>query len=107
MENVSLKSQLTSILRTRNLIALFQPIIDLSRASVYGHEALIRGPVGTELHSPLALFEACHLVGLTPEMEHLSREIVLQQYAKSNDKNKIFVNIRIHHFLLIVNNSII
>ena len=96
MENVSLKSQLTSILQTRNLTALFQPIIDLNRASVYGHEALIRGPVETALHSPLALFEACHLVGLTPEMEHLSREIVLQQYAKSNDKNKIFVNISPH-----------
>ena len=91
MENVSLKSQLTSILQTRNLTALFQPIIDFNRASVYGHEALIRGPVETALHSPLALFEACHLVDLTPEMEHLSREIVLQQYAKSNDKNKLFV----------------
>lgn len=96
MENVSLKSQLTSILQTRNLTALFQPIIDLNRASVYGHEALIRGPVETALHSPLALFEACHLVGLTPEMEHLSREIVLQQYAKSQDKNKLFVNISPH-----------
>ena len=96
MENVSLESQLISILRTKNLTALFQPIIDLRRASVYGHEALIRGPVGTALHSPLALFEACQLPGLAPEMEFLSREIVLQHYANSNDKNKLFVNVSPH-----------
>ncbi len=103
MDNADLKSEITSILQSRNLTALFQPIIDINRASVFGHEALIRGPVETELHSPLALFEASHLVGLTPEMEHLSREIVLQQYAKSNDKNKLFVNVSPH--CLQLNNS--
>ena len=96
MENIISKNQITSILQSKNLTSLFQPVIDLNRASVYGHEALIRGPVETELHAPLTLFEACHLVGLTPEMEFLSREIVLQHYVNSNDKNKLFVNVSPH-----------
>ena len=93
MNNKSLKTEIIRIYKSRNLTALFQPIIDLNQASVFGHEALIRGPVETELHYPLALLEASQLVGFAPEMEHLSREIVLQQYAKSNDVNKLFVNI--------------
>lgn len=77
MDNTDLKFEITSILQSRNLTALFQPIIDINRATVFGHEGLIRGPVETELHSPIALFEASHFVGLTPQLEHLSREIVL------------------------------
>ena len=74
----TLHSELLTILESRNLMALFQPVIDLHRASIFGHEALISSPVETALHFPLDLFEASHLVGLTPEMEYLSREIVLQ-----------------------------
>jgi diguanylate cyclase (GGDEF)-like protein len=93
MNPAILESEVTTILQSKNLTALFQPIIDINRSVIYGHEALIRGPVGTKLHSPIDLFEASHLVGLTPEMEFLSREVVLSQYAKSKNLNKLFVNI--------------
>ena len=91
-----MKLQIKSILQSKNLAALFQPIVDINRAIIFGHEAFIRGPVESALHSPLALFEACHKMGFTREMEYLSREIVLQEYAKSQDKNKLFVNVSPH-----------
>jgi diguanylate cyclase (GGDEF)-like protein len=98
MKKTDTRSEVVNILRSRNLTALFQPIIDINQSIVYGHEALIRGPVETTLHSPIDLFEASHLAGLTPEMEHLSREIVLSQYAKSKLLksellNKLFINV--------------
>ena len=93
MSQETLQSDVTAILQSKTLTALFQPIIDINRSIVYGHEALIRGPVGTKLHAPIDLFEASHLVGLTPEMEYLSRDIALGEYAKSKNLNKLFVNI--------------
>ena len=93
MSSLDLQSEVATILESKNLTVLFQPIIDINRSIVYGHEALIRGPIGTKLHAPIDLFEASHLVGLTPEMEYLSRDIALSEYAKSKNLNKLFVNI--------------
>ncbi|MBC7755230.1 MAG: phosphodiesterase [Bdellovibrio sp.] len=91
--NSLLITDVSKIIQTRNLTALFQPIIDLNNSVVFGHEALIRGPVETQLHSPLALLEAAHLTNLTPQIEFLCREVVLAEYAQSQNKNKLFVNI--------------
>lgn len=88
-----MRAEIDGILQSKNLTAMFQPIIDINRSEIYGHEALIRGPVETKLHAPMNLFEASHLVGLTQEMEYLSRNITLSQYAKSKNLNKLFVNI--------------
>ncbi len=88
-----MKSEILDILQSRNINALFQPIIDISNAVVFGHEALIRGPVGTKLHSPLSLLGTSHLVGLAPEMEYLCREVALIRYAEAKNKKKLFVNI--------------
>ena len=88
-----MKTEIASILQQRNLTALFQPIIDMHRGNVFGHEALIRGPVETDLHSPIALLEAAHLVGLTPQTEFLCREIVLTEYAAAKNPKKLFINI--------------
>jgi len=88
-----LKSKILDILDSRNISPLFQPIVDISNATVFGHEALIRGPVGTKLHSPISLLSSSHLVGLLPEVESLCREIVLCRYAECKNQNKLFVNI--------------
>ena len=88
-----MKSKILDILDSRNISPLFQPIIDISNATVFGHEALIRGPVGTKLHSPISLLSSSHLVGLLPEVESLCREIVLCRYAECKNQNKLFVNI--------------
>jgi EAL domain-containing protein (putative c-di-GMP-specific phosphodiesterase class I)/GGDEF domain-containing protein len=88
-----LKSKILDILDSRNISPLFQPIIDISNATVFGHEALIRGPVGTKLHSPISLLSSSHLAGLLPEVESLCRETVLSRYSESKNQNKLFVNI--------------
>ncbi|NIC05809.1 EAL domain-containing protein, partial [Halomonas sp. DX6] len=47
--------ELRAIFEGEQLTPYFQPIVDVGRQRVHGYEALIRGPEGAGLHSPLAL----------------------------------------------------
>jgi EAL domain-containing protein (putative c-di-GMP-specific phosphodiesterase class I) len=85
------QSLLLRILEQRELKAVFQPIVHLSKNEIYSHEGLIRGPVDTTLHSPLALFESARKHNLGFEMEHLSRQIVLESFAASTNPYKLFI----------------
>jgi diguanylate cyclase (GGDEF)-like protein len=93
LNRTSLVTQVQTILRQRLLSAVFQPIVDLNQVVVYGHEGLIRGPLNTALHSPLSLFKEAELNQLGFEMEHLSRQIVLESFAKTRNNNKLFLNV--------------
>jgi EAL domain-containing protein (putative c-di-GMP-specific phosphodiesterase class I)/GGDEF domain-containing protein len=88
-----LKTNIKDILDSKSISPLFQPIIDISNATVFAHEALVRGPVGTKLHSPISLLSSAQLAGLLPEVESLCREIALSRYAESKNQIKLFVNI--------------
>ena len=84
---------LHEILHHRNLNALFQPVIDMRNGEITGYEGLIRGPADSSLHSPLNLFETAQRLGLTLETEMLSRQIVLETFAKLNLPGNLFLNI--------------
>jgi diguanylate cyclase (GGDEF)-like protein len=85
--------ELHKILKHRQLTAVFQPIADLRSASIFGHEGLIRGPVDTRLHMPLALFEEAEQHHLLLEVEHLSRQVVLESFAQQKTNAKLFLNV--------------
>lgn len=82
----------TNILKNRQLTSVYQPIVSLQNADIYGFEGLIRGPAETPLHSPLGLFEAAKACQLLTEMEHLSRQVVLENYAATCKTRKLFLN---------------
>ena len=46
------------ILERRALSCVFQPILDFHARSIFGYEALIRGPKGSIFQSPIDLFDA-------------------------------------------------
>ena len=83
---------LLEILQHRRLNALFQPILDLKEGKFIGFEGLIRGPAGSPLHSPISLFGAVQQCGLSPEMEMLSRQTVLEAFAQLCLPGKLFLN---------------
>jgi diguanylate cyclase (GGDEF)-like protein len=84
---------LREILEQRRLSALFQPIIDLKSGEFLGFEGLIRGPADSPLHSPINLFGAAEQQGLQLELEMLSRQIVLETFAKLNLPGNLFLNV--------------
>ncbi|MGH1463238.1 MAG: GGDEF domain-containing protein, partial [Neptuniibacter sp.] len=49
------RKMLLEILESEALYPHFQPIVDLKKGRVIGHEALIRGPAGSVMASPGAL----------------------------------------------------
>lgn len=90
---ISTAQALNDIVSRQSLSAVFQPIIDLSNASVIGHEGLIRGPSHSPLHMPLALFEAARSERLSSVIEHLSCEVVLQTFGSFQSDLKLFLNV--------------
>lgn len=88
----SQKLEVKKILAEKLLLPLFQPIVDLKSVCIIGHEALIRGPVESILHSPIALFNAAQICGLNLEMEYAAREAALTEYSSTKHQLQLFVN---------------
>ncbi len=84
---------LRDILDQRRLSALFQPIIDLDSGEFLGFEGLIRGPADSPLHSPINLFGAAVQQGLQLELEMLSRQTVLEDFARAKLPGRLFLNV--------------
>ena len=61
------------ILDERAVQPLFQPLIDLETRHVLGYEALARGPIGSALESPAALFGAAWRAGRVAELDWTCR----------------------------------
>jgi EAL domain-containing protein (putative c-di-GMP-specific phosphodiesterase class I)/DICT domain-containing protein len=61
------------VLDTTGLRAVFQPIVDLDSGGLVGYEALTRGPHGTALEAPSALFASARSLGLLGEVDRACR----------------------------------
>ncbi|MFM9433156.1 diguanylate cyclase (GGDEF)-like protein [Janthinobacterium sp. CG_23.3] len=92
-EDDMLREQLLDIIATRHLSALFQPIIQMQSGDVIGYEGLIRGPSDSPLHAPMKLFKVARANGLTLEVEHLCRQVVLERFAELDLPGKLFLNV--------------
>jgi EAL domain-containing protein (putative c-di-GMP-specific phosphodiesterase class I) len=61
------------VLDERSLQPVFQPLIDLDSRHVLGYEALARGPAGSALETPAALFGAAWRAGRVAELDWACR----------------------------------
>ena len=72
----------------------WQPVVSLKDGSIYGHEALIRGVVGSAWEMPAALFAIARDHGLSEELEKTCRQLALQGAIELVSPNqRIFMNI--------------
>lgn len=85
--------ELNDIINGRKLSALFQPIIHMHSGDIIGYEGLIRGPSDSPLHAPMNLFKVARASGLTLEVEHLCRQVVLESFAELGLPGKLFLNV--------------
>lgn len=84
---------LAQLMREGGLYCVFQPLADLREGSVYAHEALIRGPQGTPLHTPDALLESARREGILRDFELLCVVAALSQWGRHATAGRLFVNI--------------
>lgn len=85
--------ELEKILEFKDIKAVFQPIVSLVDGEVFGYEALSRGPQGSLLESPDALFPVAEKFNKVWELEFLCRSKALAR-ANGLPKNKmLFVNV--------------
>src|ERR1700677_1765184 len=85
-------SAVAAVVAERRLHPVFQPIIDISRCSIVAHEGLIRGPAGSALHLPNALFPAAMAEGLVNELEFAAAKVIFTGYARNRGSGLLFVN---------------
>lgn len=89
------KQNLQRIILEKQITTVFQPIWDLEKRIPHGFEALCRGPSGTELRSPAALFDIARKSDLLFELDHLCRRQALEAAgarAQLSKEYKLFIN---------------
>jgi EAL domain-containing protein (putative c-di-GMP-specific phosphodiesterase class I) len=86
--------QLDPVLDMRLVRAVFQPLVDLVSNEVVGYEALARGPAGSPLESPAALFEAAYANGRVAELDWACRAAAFQAAAVADlhPSQHLFIN---------------
>ena len=71
-----------AVLGGTGLRAVFQPIVDLDDGHrIIGYEALARGPVGSSVEHPGALFDAARHTGRTVELDWRCRARAIRSTA--------------------------
>jgi EAL domain-containing protein (putative c-di-GMP-specific phosphodiesterase class I) len=83
-----------SVLLAGRVSSVYEPIVDVATKTVYGYEALARGPAGTELHSPAVLFEAAEEHRLVFELDCLCRQSGLDGAIGLPEGTHLFLNVR-------------
>jgi EAL domain-containing protein (putative c-di-GMP-specific phosphodiesterase class I) len=86
---------LRRLMSDRGLHSVYQPILDVRKGNYLACEALIRGPEGSELHAPGALFAAAAAADCTHELEWLAVETAIVQFAAQQCALRLFLNMSI------------
>ena len=74
------------------LRAVFQPIVHFATGEIIGYEGLIRGPAGTPLEWPAALFERARDEGSTVALECEAGRICVETFARLRRDGLLFLN---------------
>ncbi|MFQ5700132.1 MAG: EAL domain-containing protein [Myxococcota bacterium] len=88
------KRALVNLILNGRVRTVYEPIVVAESLTAFGYEALARGPVGTPLASPLAMFELAEKTDLVFDLDCLCRQRALEGALDFPAGTKLFVNIR-------------
>lgn len=88
-----LKEQFFSILAGKQISTVFQPIVSLRDGTIYGYEALSRGPLGSGMESPGVLFDCAQRFNKLWELELLCRSKAIETVYALHAPIRLFLNI--------------
>ncbi len=83
-----------SVLLSGRVTSVYEPIVSVASKTVYGYEALARGPEESEFHSPLVLFGTAEREGLVFELDCLCRQSGLDGASALPEGTRLFLNVR-------------
>ena len=81
------------VLDNRQIETVFQPIVSLRDGSIYGYEALSRGPSNSEMHYPTTLFDCAEKYGKTWDLEQLCRMKAIETVYNLQSQIRLFLNV--------------
>src|ERR1700761_3056349 len=84
--------RIADLIARRELSAVFQPIVDFDNGAILGYEGLIRGPAGTALETPYALFSQAASEGNVIALERAAARTCIEAFAKLAYEGKLFLN---------------
>jgi EAL domain-containing protein (putative c-di-GMP-specific phosphodiesterase class I) len=82
------------VLLARRLRSVFEPIVSASNLTVFGYEALVRGPEDTPYNAAYALFGAAEEHDMVHELDALCCEAALQGAVGLPAQSHLFLNVR-------------
>jgi len=88
-----LSQELNRLLSKEDITTLLQPIVNIDEKSVFGFEALSRGPSDSPLHTAPMLFETAERCDRTLELETLCIRAAARHWSGHGTPLKLFVNI--------------
>lgn len=87
------RRQMTELILDQAIYSVYEPIVDVATRTVFGYEALARGPEGTPFHSPLPLFSAAEKHDLVFELDCVCRASGLRGAIDFPEGTKLFLNL--------------
>jgi EAL domain-containing protein (putative c-di-GMP-specific phosphodiesterase class I) len=88
------RRELVQLLVEGHVTSVYEPIVEVKSRTVFGYEALARGPEGSELHSPAVLFESAGRHDLVFQLDCLCRQRALEGARDLPGGAKLFLNVR-------------
>jgi EAL domain-containing protein (putative c-di-GMP-specific phosphodiesterase class I) len=83
----------TEVILDRSVSSVYEPIVEVHGKTVFGYEALVRGPAGGKLFSPAALFAAAESNDMLFELDCLCRASGLTGAVDFPAETKLFLNV--------------
>jgi EAL domain-containing protein (putative c-di-GMP-specific phosphodiesterase class I) len=88
------RQRLFELVLEGRVTSVYEPIVEVETRTVFGYEALARGPEGSELHSPAALFASATEQDLLFQLDCLCRKSGLAGARDLPGGAKLFLNVR-------------
>jgi EAL domain-containing protein (putative c-di-GMP-specific phosphodiesterase class I) len=88
------RQRLFDLVVSRQITSVYEPIVEVESRTVFGYEALARGPQDSELHSPYALFATATEQDLLFQLDCLCRQSGLHGARELPGGTKLFLNVR-------------
>ena len=87
------RQELSELILDHGIYSVYEPIVDVGTRTVFGYEALARGPQGSPFHSPMALFGAAAQHDLVFELDCVCRASGLRGAIDFPEGTKLFLNV--------------